>query len=140
MDWIEAVGLRGEAGPGDNMNGEGGIGMGWSKEEGGGERGYRERRGTRGAERDAGSGKGRIAPRFALPRSYEHSQFAGPLPRFLLMYGGVTKQIARQNARRTPNVAVLMGGQNGSRCDPSLSRIRGFGTFPGPCARASMRA
>ena len=34
------------------MNGRKGIGMGRSKEEGGGERGYRERRGTRGAERD----------------------------------------------------------------------------------------
>ncbi len=61
--------------------------------------------------------KGRIAPRFALPRSCEHSQSAGPLPRFLLMYGGVTKPIAKQNARRTPNIAVLMGRQNRSQRD-----------------------
>ena len=66
----------------------------------------------------SGPRNGRIAPRFALPRSCEHSQSAGPLPRFLLMYGGVTKQIARQNARRPPNVAVLMG-KNGSLARPA---------------------
>ena len=118
MDWIEAVGLRGEAGPGDNMNGEGGIGMGWSKEEGGGERGYRERRGTQEAERD---GSLRAPVSIRNPR--------GPCPASCSCMGELQNRLpdktpaARRMSRylwvdKTGRDATCVRRQNGSRCDP----------------------